>query len=78
MGGEKPTRHMKDFLNDLAVLFEDHGIEVEAVDDDAPYYPSVEGVEFYQNPNLEKEIDYCSVRLPRYFDAVDIRKLIEP
>ena len=74
---DKTTKHMKDFLHDLAEVFEKHGIEAEAVDDDAPYYPSVDGVEFDQKSNFEKEINYCSVRLPKYFDGDDIRKLIE-
>ena len=74
---DKPTKHMKDFLNELAELFDKYNIEAEAVDDDANYYPSVDGVEFDQKSDFEKEISYCSIRLPRYFDASDIRKILD-
>ena len=61
---------MREFLEELADLLEVHGIEMEAVDDDERYYPSVSGVEFAH----KSEWDVGRYKSGIYVDAKSIRE----
>lgn len=74
------TPQMMAFLTELADLFDKHRIEVEAVDNDADYYPSVDGVEITQKTDLGENFKVLTprsmIKLGVEFDSEDIRKLI--
>ena len=51
-----PSDAMKAFISDLADLMDRHGVgEIEAVDDGADYYPSVDGIEITINGTWDKD-----------------------
>ena len=65
------TKDMYEFLEELAGLLIKHNVELEAVDDDADYYPSVAGIE------CSIKSKYESIeRLGIYTDGDSIKKLL--
>jgi hypothetical protein len=73
---------MEAFLLALADLMEAHDVDsIEAVDDGAEYYPSVDGVEVRMRTRwdaAENETrDKCVLKIMRDFGAKDLRKLVQ-
>lgn len=75
------TEQMKVFLLAFAELLEAHDVDmIEAVDDGAEFYPSVDGVEFNMrrryNAEGDEMRDSCTVRIGKAFNAKDVRQLV--
>ena len=68
-----------EFLLELSDLLEKYGIDMEAVDDDADYYPSVSGIDV--DISGDHEVDppqiWESVTLPKQFNGNDLKRWIE-
>ena len=72
------TEQMKQFLTELADLIDKHDVELEATECQGSYYTNVDGIECYMEAHYKDvKRDNCTIKLPVFTDANDIRTIIE-